>query len=313
MNGTRRSASTWEYCMRRPWQSLFPPFLIMAQVDRYDVVLFGATGFTGKLVATYLNQHAGSPKWAISGRSKERLQGVKNALHLKEHVGILQADTNHDETLHEMARQAKCVINVVGPFRQSKGDVVVEACIAEGAHYVDLSGETGFNAILIQKFDGAARQKGVVIAPSCGLDSLPSDLTTYLAAKYLRQELQCSEVQSATTCLQEAAPFSAGTLLSACDMVDEDKRQLMFLDAGRLSTQKPRHEMQFVWSHWVPQSEIYAASYPLSPHNVRVSRCPTRSAKWHGTLLINLSFSGRVPDVGSFRRCGFERCVWLRL
>lgn len=243
----------------------------MASEKKYDTVLFGATGFTGKLVAKYLRDHAGKPRWAIAGRSKERLDKLRSDLQLGDDVGLIEAENNRPDTLKAMARQAKSVINVVGPFRKLGAEHVVTACIAENAHYVDLSGETGFNETLIQKFHDKAKAAGVAITPSVGLDSLPSDLTTFLAVQYLKKELGCPGAEEAVAALKEVGNFSTGTLHSACDMADEDKRQLMFVDPGRLATQTPTQPMQFTSSIWLPQYKGYGGSFLLSPHNIRVS------------------------------------------
>lgn len=236
---------------------------------QYDVVLFGATGFTGKLVASYLDTHSGKPRWAMAGRSKARLEGLVSSLGLKSSPGVIEADTAHPETLKAMARQAKSVINVVGPFRKLRGDLVVEACVAEKAHYVDLSGETNFNATIIERFHEAARKAGVVVGCSVGLDSLPSDLSTYLAVKHLRQAQGCPGAEVAYMCLGEVGTFSSGTLHSAIDMAEEDATQLQFVKPGALATRDPPHAMNFSSAVYMPQFEAYGSSYVLTPHNVR--------------------------------------------
>lgn len=243
----------------------------MTDKTKYDTVLFGATGFTGKLVAKYLRDHSGKPSWAIAGRSKERLERLRSELQLGQDVGVIEAENGRPETLAAMARQAKSVINVVGPFRKLGAEHVVAACVAEKAHYVDLSGETGFNETLIQEYHAKAKEAGIAITPSVGLDSLPSDLTTFLAVQFLKKELGCPGAEEAVVALKEVSNFSTGTLHSACDMADEDKRQMMFVDPGRLATQQPSQPMKFTSSIWLPQYKGYGGSFLLSPHNIRVS------------------------------------------
>ncbi|GAC92939.1 alpha/beta hydrolase fold-3 domain-containing protein [Pseudozyma hubeiensis SY62] len=238
---------------------------------RFDVVLFGATGFTGKLVVQYLARHTDVNGWAIAGRSIERLEKLRVQFDLESSVGTIQAHANDRASLIAMASQARCVINVVGPFQMLGGAEVVSACVEAKCHYVDLSGETGYNEILIKRFHSSAKAAGLVIAPSCGLDSLPSDLTTYLACRHLLQGRTDSTITSATTTLKEAAPFSTGTLLSACDMADNDHRQLMFVDAGRLvhSHATSDQSIRFSWPKYSKHVGRYATSYMLSPHNIR--------------------------------------------
>lgn len=243
----------------------------MGNEERFDVVLFGATGFTGKLIARYLNGHPASPSWAMAGRSKERLAKVRSDLQITESVGLVEVDSSRPDTLRTMARQAKCVINVVGPFRKLGAESVVEACLAEKAHYVDLSGETGFNVALIERFHEQAKQAGIVVGPSVGFDSLPADLSTYLAVQHLKSKMDCPGAEEVTSALRDPALVSSGTLQSAIDMAIEDKRQLQFTDAGKLATREPSQPLQFSGSKWLPQYDGYGGSYVLSPHNVRVS------------------------------------------
>ncbi|MCO5565310.1 hypothetical protein L7F22_018983 [Adiantum nelumboides] len=236
---------------------------------KYDVVLFGATGFTGKLVATYLNSHSGKPKWAMAGRSKERIEKVRKELQIDSKIEIIEANNTNIESLHSLAKQTRCVINVVGPFRLLGAEELVKACIAEGTHYVDLSGETGFNESLIKNHHESAKKAGVIITPSVGLDSLPSDISTYLAVQHLKNVLHAPGAEEVIVALKEAPIFSTGTVHSACDMVDEDKTQLQFCDEDRLATRKPVKPMSNTAAIWLPQFNAYGGGYVLSPHNVR--------------------------------------------
>lgn len=159
----------------------------MASQHKYDVVVFGATGYTGKKCAAHLSKHPGSPRWAIAGRSSSRLESLRKELNLSSDVGTIVANTSDAASVRSMVTQAKCLMNVVGPFRLLGGEAIATACVETGTHYLDLSGETLFNASLIENLGEKAKQKGVILAPSVGLDSMPFDLATYLAVQQLKK------------------------------------------------------------------------------------------------------------------------------
>lgn len=171
-----------------------------------------------------------------------------------------------------MARQTKSLVNIVGPFRKFRADLVIEACIAEKTHYVDLSGETNFNEEIIQQFHEKAQKANVVIGCSVGLDSLPSDVSTYLAVQHLKNKQGCPGADTVHMALGQIMPPSSGTIQSAIDMAESDPSSLLFQDAGRLSTHKPNNDMRFTCAVWVPQFNAYGLSNLITPHNVRVSR-----------------------------------------
>jgi short subunit dehydrogenase-like uncharacterized protein len=146
-----------------------------------DVVIFGATGFAGRLVAEYLACH--SPKGTrigLAGRSAERLATVQ--AHLGPEAAkwpVLVADVNDPGSLAEMANEARVVVSTVGPYRRN-GINLVEACVTAGTHYADLTGEVLFIRESIDRFHDLAARKGARVVHSCGFDSIPSDLGTLL-------------------------------------------------------------------------------------------------------------------------------------
>ncbi len=144
----------------------------------YDVVLLGATGFTGQLVAERLARVDGL-RWAIAGRDPHKIRDVKAGLVGLDlaagQVGTLTADVRAPESLGDIARSARVLVTTVGPY-QRHGGPVLEACVREGTHYLDLTGEPEFVAESLQRHDSAARQRGVKIVHCCGFDSIPADL-----------------------------------------------------------------------------------------------------------------------------------------
>ncbi|XXQ32870.1 Saccharopine dehydrogenase NADP binding domain-containing protein [Plasmodiophora brassicae] len=148
-----------------------------------DMVVFGATGFTGRHVVAYVKSlNDASLTVGIAGRSLAALQGVAKQVGID--WPVLVADVNDHKALVAMARQATVVVNCVGPFRFS-GRQVVAACIEAGTHYVDISGEPEFLESVQLEFDEEAQRRQVVVVGSCGFDSVPSDI----GALFVRQEL----------------------------------------------------------------------------------------------------------------------------
>lgn len=148
----------------------------------YDVVVFGATGFTGRLVAEYLANQHGDVAWAMAGRSADKLAAVRDEIGAPEDTPLLVADSADAESLARLAEQTKAVITTVGPY-QSYGEPLVKACVAAGTDYVDLCGEPAWMHDIIQTYDEAAQASGARIVLSCGFDSIPFDLGVF----YLQQ------------------------------------------------------------------------------------------------------------------------------
>lgn len=157
----------------------------MPATDRpYDVVVYGATGFVGKLLAGYLAEHA-SPevRIALAGRSRERLQKVRDALpEGARGWAVLTADSSDRAALDALAGQTRVLATTVGPYARY-GMPVVEACAEAGTHYADLTGEVLFVRDAIDRVDAVAGRTGARIVHACGYDSIPSDLSTFLLAQ----------------------------------------------------------------------------------------------------------------------------------
>lgn len=247
-------------------------FATMASTRKYDVIVYGATGYTGKLCAAYLATHSGSPRWALGGRNKTRLQNLRSSLKLSESVGTVQADSTDYASLLAMAEQTAVVINIAGPYRRNNAIEVIRACVEKGTSYVDLSGESGFNSAAIEKFHAAAQEKHVIIAPSVGFDSLPFDLTTYLAAKHAKATAGGGDVEVLTAdcgVLMKGA-VSTGTISSAIDMAEVDSTQLQCTKPDWLSPVQGSHKVSWYASRFFPQFGRYGAFTPFTTHNHRI-------------------------------------------
>ena len=144
----------------------------------FDVVIYGATGFTGKLVVEYMLKQYGndnSISWAMAGRSHEKLLAVKEKLGVPAEIALLAVDSEDKTSITDMVKQTKCVLTTVGPY-QLYGSDLIEECASHGTDYVDLCGEPGWMYEMIAAHSEAAKASGARIIFSCGFDSIPFDL-----------------------------------------------------------------------------------------------------------------------------------------
>ena len=175
---------------------------------QYDVVLFGATGFTGSLILKYLLSK-GNVKLAICGRSKSKLESAIEGSPSKPDVFVLDVMAASQAELKEVVKKAKCVCTAVGPFVEY-GEPLVQACAELGVDYVDTSGESTFMRKMIEKYDAVAKQNGSWIAIHCGQDCVPWDLAVWKLWKLLGSELTGVKI----LCEMKSAP-SGGTMSTA--------------------------------------------------------------------------------------------------
>ncbi|TDC88437.1 saccharopine dehydrogenase NADP-binding domain-containing protein [Actinomadura sp. 7K507] len=156
---------------------------------KYDIVLFGATGFTGALTAEYLAEHAGSgTRWALAGRNRAKLAAVRDRLAELDpacaDLPLLHADTEDAASIEDVADSARVVITTVGPYVKY-GEPLVAACARAGTDYVDLTGEPTFVDQMYVKYHEEAVRSGARIVHACGFDSIPHDLGAYFTVKQL--------------------------------------------------------------------------------------------------------------------------------
>ena len=152
--------------------------MIVNNVKNYDFEVYGATGFTGKLVVEYLvHKYSNNSqiKWALAGRNLEKLKSVAASKNVPNGTGLLVVDSNDIASIEEMVSKTKCVLTTVGPY-QLYGNDVVSACAKSGTDYVDLCGEPGWMHEKIDELTETARETGSRIVFSCGFDSIPFDL-----------------------------------------------------------------------------------------------------------------------------------------
>ena len=152
-----------------------------------DIIIYGATGFTGQLCVKYFQSLETQAKWAIAGRNQEKLRKVAEE-NLAE-VEILIADSDDEVALDNLTLRAKVILSTAGPFHRY-GSKLVASCVKNNTHYVDITGENFWVKGLIENHHEEAARKGIRIIPSCGFDSIPSDLGTFFAAKSLGKPIK---------------------------------------------------------------------------------------------------------------------------
>jgi short subunit dehydrogenase-like uncharacterized protein len=194
-------------------------------MDReFDVIVFGATGFTGRLVAEYLGTEAGSGcVWAMAGRNAAKLEEVRQLVGAPDTLPLLTADAADGAALTRLVSRTRVVITTVGPY-QLYGEALALACAQAGTDYVDLCGEPGWMAQMIPKLEVPARASGARIVFSCGFDSIPFDLGVVYLQDQARQRFGAPLVQVRGRVRRIKGGISGGTLASFLATIESVRR-----------------------------------------------------------------------------------------
>lgn len=199
---------------------------ILDRMDKreFDIIVWGATGFTGALVAEYLLAQYGIGKdlrWAIAGRSEEKLEKLRHALGSEATaLPTIVADSFDEQKLHDMAAKTRVVITTVGPYAKY-GSALVAACVEQGTHYCDLAGEAQWIRRMIDTHHEAAAKTGARIVHCCGFDSVPMDIGVH----FLQQQAKrihgdfCTSIAMNVKAMR--GTFSGGTMASMMNLVRE--------------------------------------------------------------------------------------------
>ena len=180
----------------------------------FDIVVYGATGFTGRLVAEYLTQaYPSGVRWAMAGRSLAKLQEVRDLIGAPGDLPLVLADAENPQSLRAMAERTTVVLTTVGPY-QLYGSELVAACAASGTGYVDLCGEPAWMRHMIDAHEAEAKRTGARIVFSCGFDSIPFDLgvLTLQDAAKAKHGIPAPRVKGRVRQMQ--GTFSGGTAAS---------------------------------------------------------------------------------------------------
>ncbi|KAK6490106.1 saccharopine dehydrogenase-like oxidoreductase [Huso huso] len=201
----------------------------------YQLVIFGASGFTGQFVVEEVARNSaegpkGTLKWALAGRNRQKLQEVLDQAaenlgkpELKSEVDIIIADVGEPDSLASMSKQASIVLNCVGPYRFF-GEPVVKACVENGAHCIDISGEPQFLEGMQLNYNSQAAKNGVYVIGSCGFDSIPADMGVVYTKDQFKGTLTAIESFLSVNTGPEGGSIHDGTWQSAIyGFADQDK------------------------------------------------------------------------------------------
>ncbi|MGB6230096.1 MAG: saccharopine dehydrogenase NADP-binding domain-containing protein [Litorimonas sp.] len=196
----------------------------------YEIVVYGASGYTGRLVAEYLHaQYGDGLSWAMAGRSEDKLRAVRGEMGLPDSVDLIVADSSDPESLRAMCEKTACVLTTVGPY-QLYGEPLIKACAETGTDYVDLSGEPAWMRDMIDRYDAVARDSGARIVHSCGFDSIPFDLGVYHLQQKAKAQRGKPFAQVRGRVRKMEGKFSGGTAASLGQTLVRAKKEPHILD-----------------------------------------------------------------------------------
>ncbi len=259
----------------------------------FDIVLYGATGFVGKLTAQYLARAGGSARIALAGRSTDRLVAVRDTLgEAAQAWPLIAADAAQPSTLNAMAAQAQVVVTTVGPYARY-GMPLVAACAAAGTDYADLTGETIFVRESIDLHHKQAADTGARIVHSCGFDSIPSDLSVY--ALYRRAvEDGTGELGETNLVVRSlVGGFSGGTIATGIETMrtassDPEARRTLedpyALTTDRAAEPELGPQPDYPWRRGrdiAPElAGIWTGAFVMGPYNTRIVRRSNALQDW---------------------------------
>jgi len=203
--------------------------------SKFDIVVYGATGFTGQLVAEYIAAQYkgdGNLKWAMAGRSADKLASVRDAIGAPKDIALIVADSGDPASLQAMVAQTKSVISTVGPYLLY-GNELLAACVAAGVDYFDLCGEPIWMRQKIDQHEAAAKKSGARIVFSCGYDSLPFELGVFCAQKEAKQVFGAAAARVKGRVRKMSGTLSGGTAASMRAIVEATMRDLSLVSMLR--------------------------------------------------------------------------------
>ncbi len=236
----------------------------------FDIVIYGATGFTGRLASQYMTRagHAEGLRVAIAGRNQEKLEAIAQSCERKPQIVL--ADSNRPESIEAMVQKTKVVLTFAGPFALH-GEPVVAACAKYGRDYLDITGETPFIRNMIDRYQAEAEKTGARLIPFSGFDSIPADLTVYLALAAARS--RGFLLDELSLYYQIRGGLNGGTLASALNIAEHSSGRELFdpnilipdpnWSRGPRPDLKPRYE---------PVLERWSAPFFMGPINKAVVR-----------------------------------------
>jgi len=266
---------------------------VTATPREFDIVLYGATGFVGKLTAEYLARAGGDARIALAGRSTERVLAVRDSLgESAQSWPVLTADAASPSTLNAMADRTQVVVTTVGPYMRY-GLPLVAACAAAGTDYADLTGEPPFVRSSIDLYHKQAVDTGARIVHACGFDSVPSDLSVYALYQAATEDGTGELADTDFVVRSMSGGLSGGTIASLLEVLrtvssDPDIRR-QFADPYTLSTDRgaepelgPQPDLQWRRGRQIaPElTGLWTAGFMMAPTNTRVVRRSNALLDW---------------------------------
>jgi len=259
----------------------------------YDVVLYGATGFVGRQTVAHFAAHADGVRWALAGRSADKLEQVRQACGPgAAGAGIIVADAADQKALDALAGQTAVVLSTAGPFALH-GSALVAACVAHRTHYVDITGETPWVRTLIDRHHAQAARDGTRIIPCCGFDSVPSDLGAWLVAEavWRQHHEQCVSVKASHSM---RGGLNGGTLASALNMIEAGQDRLLadpfLLNPPGTAPRHPAEHADPVAPHRDADFDAWVGPFVMGPVNTRVVRRTAALLKARGDAAYGATF-----------------------
>ncbi|WP_445168949.1 saccharopine dehydrogenase family protein [Mycolicibacterium sp. Dal123E01] len=258
-----------------------------------DITVFGATGYVGKLTAGYLAKSGSGLRIALAGRTRSRLEAVRNSLGGKaKNWPLIVADVDQPDSLDAMASRSRLVLNAVGPYT-SYGLPVVRACAAAGTDYVDLTGEVPFVRRSIDQSHKRAMKTGARIVHSCGFDSIPSDLTVYALSRRVADD-RAGELAETTLVLRDySGGYAGGSVSTMVELMrlsssDPVVRQMLddpySLSPDRAAEPDVGHlvDLPLLPGHEIaPElAGLWTSGYVMALYNTRCVRRSNALMKW---------------------------------
>lgn len=194
--------------------------------QEFDVIVYGATGFTGRLVAEHLLRAYGADgevRWAMAGRDREKLKAVSIEIGAPMSLPLIEAKTSDSGALDALAHRARVIITTVGPY-QRHGEPLLAACVRAGTDYVDLCGEPNWMAAMIAKYETRAKESGARIVFSCGFDSIPFDCGVWFLQQEAKRRFGKPARDVRGRVRRMKGTFSGGTLASMLATMDAVRR-----------------------------------------------------------------------------------------
>ncbi|TCD69589.1 hypothetical protein EIP91_007011 [Steccherinum ochraceum] len=263
-----------------------------------DILVLGATGYMGRLITDVLQHHRERPSFSfgIAARSQRKLEQLREELKLDKSTQSFEFDVHNAQQVESVVSQAAIIINTVGPY-WNWGTVVVNACVKLGRHYVDLTGEPHWIREIITNYDYIATTKRCAIIPSCGLDSLPSDITAYLANRTLKALAGPeADIDLSSSAIKLDTSISAGSLRTFVSYVEDVPRYIRarMRDQFVLSNVKgvPSPPLRMTYQLPLSNPPVFGAAFVMANSNRAIVQ---RSWGLHEYDMLR-SLNNRTPE-----------------